>query len=265
MAENVKKVEKTRKVKNEGTPGEKGKISEGVSRKKGIPVSGKNEEEKKVVKPRGRNGAGTASVRKYTKDLPESDISRIVRESFQYFGRKPPKDNQECADRLNEYFRQCNAEGQMPTVEDMCLALGSTRQRVWEWENAVSANPERADMIKRAKEIIAAIDGKLAAEGKIPQVVYIFRAKNFHGMKDQQDVVVTPNVDPLGDRRTGEALADKYIDSLKGAEEPQKEAQKGRRLLSLDESVVDAEEVLPDHRILEVEASLVDPSTAGGD
>lgn len=265
MAENVKKREKTRKVKNEGTPGEKGKISEGVSRKKGIPVSGKNEEEKKVVKPRGRNGTGTASVRKYTKDLPESDISRIIRESFQYFNRKIPANNQEFAERLNGYFKQCSDDGQMPTVEDMSLALGTTRQTLWEWENNRSTNPERSDMVKKAKQIIAGIDAKLASEGKIPQVVYIFRAKNFHGMKDQQDVVVTPNVDPLGDRRTGEALADKYIDSLKGAEEPQKEAQKGRRLLSLDESVVDAEEVLPDHRILEVEASLVDPSTSRGD
>jgi hypothetical protein len=78
-------------------------------------------------------------------------------------------------------------------------------------------------MIKNAKQIIAGIDAKLAAEGKIPQVVYIFRAKNFYGMKDQQDVIVTPNTDPLGDRRSGEELTQKYIDSVKGIE--QKDAE----------------------------------------
>lgn len=186
--------------------------TKGVTQNQEKPVK----EKRPKGKPRGRNGSGTASVTKYTKDLPESEIGRIVRESWQYFDRKPPKDNAEMAERLNDYFRQCN-EGQMPTIEDMCLALGVTRQTLWEWENVRRVNPERADMVKKAKQIMAGIDAKLASEGKIPQVVYIFRSKNFYGMKDQQDVVVTPNVDPLGDRRSGEELTQKYLDSVKGA------------------------------------------------
>ena len=187
-------------------------------------------EEKKPVrtkrKPRG-NGTPPSVVKNHLANVPESDISRVIRESFQYFDRKPPKDDQECAERLTAYFKQCNDEGQLPTVEDMCLALGTTRQRVWEWENANTCGPVRADMVKKAKEIIAGIDGKLAAEGKIPQVVYIFRAKNYHGMKDQQDVIVTPNTDPLGDRRSGEELTQKYIDSVKGIEQKDAEDAEG--------------------------------------
>ena len=178
-------------------------------------------------KPRGRNGAATASVKKYIKDVPESDISRIIRESFQYFNRTLVKSDEECAERLNDYFRQCNEEGQLPTVEDMALALGTTRTSLWEWENNRKCGPVRADMIKKAKQIIAGIDAKLAAEGKIPQVVYIFRAKNFYGMKDQQDVIVTPNTDPLGDRRSGEELTQKYIDSVKGIEQKDAEDAEG--------------------------------------
>ena len=33
----------------------------------------------------------------------------------------------------------------------------------------------------------------MVTEGKINPVVYIFRAKNYFGMKDQQDLVLTPN------------------------------------------------------------------------
>ncbi len=176
-------------------------------------------------KPRGRNGAGTASVRKYTRQVPESDISRIVRESYQYFGRKLPKDDDECAERLNDYFKQCNDEGQLPTIEDMALALGTTRTTLWQWEHERTQGPVRSNMIKIAKQIVAGIDAKLAAEGKIPQVVYIFRAKNFYGMKDQQDVIVTPNTDPLGDRRSGEELTQKYIDSVKGIEQKTEDAE----------------------------------------
>lgn len=176
-------------------------------------------------KPRGRNGTGTASVKKYIKDLPESDISRIIRESFQYFDRKPPKDDDECAERLNAYFRQCNDEGQMPTVEDMALALGVTTATLLDWQNGRTQSPERSWMVKKAKAIIAGIDAKLAAEGKIPQVVYIFRSKNYYGMKDQQDVIVTPNTDPLGDRRSGAELTQKYIDSVKGIDMKTEEAE----------------------------------------
>lgn len=73
-------------------------------------------------------------------------------------------------------------------------------------------------MIKKAKEILAGIDAKLVSQGKIPQVTYIFRAKNFFGMKDQSEVVLTPN-NPLGDQRTPEELQQQYIEAA-GIEAP---------------------------------------------
>ena len=45
-------------------------------------------------------------------------------------------------------------------------------------------------MIKKAKQILASIDAELVASGKIPQVVYIFRAKNFYQMSDQQEITI---------------------------------------------------------------------------
>ena len=45
-------------------------------------------------------------------------------------------------------------------------------------------------MIKKAKQILAGIDAKLVSQGKIPQITYIFRAKNFFGMTDKQEVVL---------------------------------------------------------------------------
>ena len=68
-------------------------------------------------------------------------------------------------------------------------------------------------MIKKAKEILAGIDAKLVSMGKIPQVTYIFRAKNFFGMKDQQDVVVTPN-NPLGDTVDQKQLEERIAETV---------------------------------------------------
>ena len=68
-------------------------------------------------------------------------------------------------------------------------------------------------MIYKAKEILAGIDAKLVSMGKIPQVTYIFRAKNFFGMKDQQDLVVTP-AQPLGDSPDQKQLEERIAGSV---------------------------------------------------
>jgi len=151
--------------------------------------------------------------KKLQKSEKKQEISRIVQESVQYFPRKPTRDNAEIAERLNDYFKQCYETGQIPTVEDMALALGINRRTLYYWENYDKNNPERAAMVTQAKEVLAAIDAKLVSEGKIPQVTYIFRAKNYFGMRDQQDVVVTPNVDPMGEQIDEERLRKKYLET----------------------------------------------------
>ena len=52
------------------------------------------------------------------------------------------------------------------------------------------------------------MDAELAQEGKIQPVVYMFRAKNYYGMKDQQDVVLTPNTN--SDYQDPATIAAKY-------------------------------------------------------
>ncbi len=165
----------------------------------------------------------TLSGGRMKKDLEKNEkkeeISRIVGESIQYFGRREAHSNEEIAERLNTYFAQCYNLGQIPTVEDMCLALGITRQTLHHWQQAITVNKERATMIRMAKEVLAAIDAKLVTEGKIPQVTYIFRAKNYFGMRDQQDIAVEQVSDPLGDRIDVQRLQQKYLESAYDGED----------------------------------------------
>jgi hypothetical protein len=167
----------------------------------------------KAESPKKKRGLKPASIEANLTNTSDDDLSRIIAQSCKYLDRKPPKDNEELAERVNEYFRECTSEHQLPTVEGLALACGVVRQTLFDWENQRrSVNPERADIIKKARQVLAEIDAKLASEGKIPQVVYIFRSKNFYGMKDQQEVVLTPN-NPLGDEQNAEQLKQKYIDS----------------------------------------------------
>ena len=67
-------------------------------------------------------------------------------------------------------------------------------------------------MIKKAYDVMGALDAEMVSRNKIPQVTYIFRAKNFYGLTDTQQIVVTPN-NPL-DQVDGDEARKKYIQAL---------------------------------------------------
>lgn len=147
----------------------------------------------------------------------KEEISRIVEESFQYFDRKRPANNEELRERLNAYFQQCIDTGQIPTVEDMALCLGVSRSILYNWEHR-DKDVERAEIMRQAKEVLAGIDAKLVSEGKIPQVTYIFRAKNYFGMKDQTTLSWEQGGDRVEDQIDEERLRQKYLE--RGYEAP---------------------------------------------
>ncbi len=126
---------------------------------------------------------------------------------------EPPKNDDELCDRLEWFFQTCIETKQLPTVEKMCLALSMPRTTVFDWESGRTKgfSVRTSDIIKKAKNLIASMDAELAQEGKIQPVVYMFRAKNFYGMADKQEIVVTPN-NPLGDSTDPATIAQKYAE-----------------------------------------------------
>jgi hypothetical protein len=146
-----------------------------------------------IKKKRGSKSASVEANCTATKQ----EIREILQNNLYWYKRDIVKSDEECAERLNEYFQRIVETGEIPTVEKMCLALGTVRSVVWGWEQG-NLGSVRQNMIKKAKEISAALDAELVSKGKIPQITYIFRAKNFFGMVDKQEYVLTPN-NPLGD------------------------------------------------------------------
>ena len=100
----------------------------------------------------------------------------------------------------------------LPTVEKMCLAMGTVTSTVNDWQHGTKG-PVRASMIKKAKQILAALDAELAASGKIDRVVYIFRAKNFFGMVDKKEYTLEPK-NPLGDQTNPDEIRKRLSDGI---------------------------------------------------
>lgn len=123
---------------------------------------------------------------------------------------------EELAQRFDDYFRYCAENGVYPTLEEMYVATGYSFDTVRDWargkyESGLGKNVR--DIIICAKDVIRTLDAKMVVDGEIDNVTYFFRAKNFYGMADQQEIVVTPN-NPLGQATPTRELEEHYIKAI---------------------------------------------------
>ncbi len=99
-----------------------------------------------------------------------------------------------------------------PTIEGCALAIGVTTQTFHKWsENEVKLELDRYDIAKRIRQLLADFDANLLVNGKLNPVAYIFRAKNYYGMKDQTESVVK-HENNLGETKSADELL-KVIDA----------------------------------------------------
>lgn len=142
-----------------------------------------------------------------------AELAKVIGNAV-YLQKSPPvKDDEELIDRIDKYFAWCADNGVVPTWEGMGLACGVSRATMWNWTQGIKCGPRRREIIVSAKDTLAAIDAQLAMTGKVTPVMYFFRSKNFYDMRDQQEVVLTPN-NPLGDKLSEGEIDQRLIDGF---------------------------------------------------
>lgn len=111
-------------------------------------------------------------------------------------------DVEQLKERLELFFDICIKYDDRPTVEGLGLALnGMDRRRLWEIKEGASSThkvvnelpPACRDMIKKAYKVMAKLWETYMLNGKINPVSGIFLGKNYYGMQDKQECVITPN------------------------------------------------------------------------
>ncbi len=151
--------------------------------------------EKKRIKPPPVPGS-PASLEKHSTARAE-EVSAMMHNVSRWFGRPRVTSTEELMERTQEFFSVIEETGEIPTIEKLCLALGITTRTFERWTNGEHCDKQRQEAVEQVRQALAALEAELVTNGMIPQVVWIFRAKNFWGMKDQTEVVVTPN-NPIG-------------------------------------------------------------------
>lgn len=168
------------------------------------PMVAESEQDAAIEVAKKKGGGKVASIRHNT-NATKAEISSVVAGAFKKIKNTRVKDDKECAERVWEYFSECAEQGVIPMWEELALHLGVRRDTIWDWLNGRGCSAERTDLMEKSKEILATVEGRLALGNRANIAAYIFRAKNFFGMKDQQEVVITPN-NPLGQEPDQAAL-----------------------------------------------------------
>lgn len=177
---------------------------------------------KKPTQKKPTKGRGGNSNFPCAKFIPETDedkalVGKLLREVYVAYKQEKVKSDDELRDRINEYFEWCGRDNIIPTVEEMSLYTGYTSSTLWDWENGRNKgfSSETSAIIKNAKEFLKSFDAKLVIAGKLNFLAYCFRAKNYYGMADKQEVVLSQG-NQLGDQLSEQELQKKYIEDAYG-------------------------------------------------
>ena len=112
---------------------------------------------------------------------------------------------------IDNYFSDCVELEIRPTIRGLASALGTTYNTLNDWENGSrdgKLGNSCSVIIKKSKQFIAEFDEMLAMEGIDNAILFMFRAKNYYGMKDIQDFNITPT-SGLQPTMTMEEIAEK--------------------------------------------------------
>lgn len=124
----------------------------------------------------------------------------------------PPVDKSnidELEERFRKFINYCMENDVRITNQTMYLALGITKDNVYDWENGRGRGTLHSEFIKKIKAYCSSYREMLGAEGKLNPVTLVWWQKNYDGMVDRQEVVLTPNGQRLSDSDYQD-LAERY-------------------------------------------------------
>ena len=121
-------------------------------------------------------------------------------------------DVEEMERRFMRYLEKCTEHGMKVGNMAAYYAIGITKETSRDWiQQDHQMRNQRTHFIKKVQQICAMFREGLMQDGKINPVTGIFWQKNYDGLKDQQETIITPN-NPLGDATDTEALRRRYLE-----------------------------------------------------
>lgn len=110
-------------------------------------------------------------------DLPPIDIS----------------DPKQVEQRIKEYFQFCIDNDRKPSIKGLGNWIGVDDETVRRWRTGEYRTETHRGLIKKAVDTLQEMWWDYGQNGKCNPASWIFIGKNAFGMRDEQQVVITPN------------------------------------------------------------------------
>lgn len=167
-------------------------------------------------------GTGNMDIAKYNPasrlGFGESDsdkvlVRRLMGETLHSWRKPKVKSDEELVARLDEFYQECAEQGKIPTVEELEMCTGYSHGGLMDIQSGKNQgfSPETKNILKRAREFLKTFDAKLVLTGEMNPIVYFFRAKNYYGMVDKQEISVTAQENRVAEM-SDEDIAKWYIE-----------------------------------------------------
>ena len=163
---------------------------------------------KKKMKPRGGNSPVIGDNGVNTKPGDNAKYAGVLATILRW-GEVDKSDVNAIEGRFWKFVDYCKENDVRITNQVAYLAMGITKDDVYNWENGVSRASEHCDLIKKVKAFCSAYREMLGADGKLNPVTLVWWQKNYDGMVDRSEVVLTPK-QPLGEEPDVKTLSAKF-------------------------------------------------------
>lgn len=142
------------------------------------------------------------------------DNARYIRHNMMLYELEPIsfQSAAEVKERTVAYFSICEQNDMKPSVAGYALALGISRQELWNIVSGRRVKPDGVvDALKRTYNVLNAQMEDYMQNGKVNPVTGIFLSKNHFGYQDKQEIEVAAKQDA---ESSPEQLAQKYADAI---------------------------------------------------
>jgi hypothetical protein len=126
------------------------------------------------------------------------------------------KDGDAILERFRRYLEVCGETGMRPMVAGFAFALGLSFDdfyAILQGRVTSKTTDETLRILKKGHSFLRFSLEQFMIQDNGNPAKWIFLAKNYFGMKDQTETVITPG-NPLGDAKSPEEIAEKYRLSL---------------------------------------------------
>ena len=155
-----------------------------------------NTEPKTKIKPRGKNSPVIGDNGVHTKPGDNAKYAGVLATILRW-GTVDKSDVKALENRFWNFIEFCAQNDIRVTNQLTYLAMGITKDDVYHWENGLTRSKAHGDLIKKVKSFCSAYREMLGADGKLNPVTLVWWQKNYDGLVDKSEVVLTPQ-NPLG-------------------------------------------------------------------